>query len=112
MISRAIPIYSKPVTQLVCRRTLASAKSEAVTAAKQPVFPKGTIWPNIKDRIPAFFGGLSIVVGLFIAFPASVITTSDALGNVPPRGITAAVQIHDGVAKATIPQTYVHLSKE
>lgn len=51
------------------------------------------------------------MLGVFVAWPAVIVGTSDVIDHVPKLSKTAAVHIVNGEAKVDIPQTYVHLSK-
>lgn len=133
MFSR-VPIYNKPIIQVLSRRTVTTGGMKKPEVEKlayttterpnkfasssvkngnvdQPAFPPHTVWPTFKARFPYIFGGLAVVLGVFVAWPAAVVGTSDAIDHVPKLSDTAAVHIVNGEAKADIPQTYVHLSK-
>lgn len=77
----------------------------------EKVFPAGTVAPNTKRGFKSAVMALGAVVGILYFWPQFVANASDTVKSVPDRERTAAVQLKNGEAQVTIPQTYARLDK-
>lgn len=72
----------------------------------QPIFPKGTIGPTLRQRFPYFVAGL-IAIAVAVGWPTLFVTSSDTINKVPPRGDTALVQnTKDGYQVAELAEVH------